>query len=842
MKFLRFSFSILQLAMTVSASLGQSSASVESEYSVPNEISVTFENATLFTDRVASAVVSFPELVESAESNWSSRAEISIYGIDIQKTKDGCVAQIRWMPRKVGILAFPAFDFQSETTHYRTGMRQLRVSEPMRSEEMAFELKPAKLTLYAGEPLRVDVSWKSSLSTKRLRSLHCYPAFFDEAQLEVVVPRSTAPENEQMGLPFGGRRVIAHRNLVVDSPAQLGSVSFSLYLRFSEPGTFTIPASYLECAYLREDGGSFAPYASYFNNALFDPVNEGLLYDRLFVESAPVQVEVLPLPDEGRSELFSGVFAPCEIIIASDDVEYEVGQIMDLELIARSPSPFGMIDLPDLRKQRSLRSLFKVDEELGRAWRADGTRFRMRARALTTRVKAFPSLQIQIFDPDEGQYRMLNTEPIPMTILARDGVDYFDVKSLNRDESTLIRQPNGVWENDRKSFMSDVLNTISGFLAEYSWIFFLAGPAVFFVLMPRVREARYREHHEAYGRRVDAYRAYCRLPEGSEERWLAFRDFLAISFGVEPKAWTVSDARKHLQLLGADASDLEAIVRSHEERDAGLFKADGKQKEFPDMKSVAKRISTLLGKTAFLFSLGVFVFLDNGYGSEWERAETLFSEAIKSSPQSQKFMPPALSFEAAARLGSSPGEAWYNAGNAWFEAGELGQSIACYRQSQIYKPFDKRLVENLAAARALTVDVVPSDAGNLWPIWPLRWLLALLSIASLVFWGLLLAYMRYRTRWLRFLAFTFGVTTLALVALALRSNRFGGSEGVIIVTEVYGLKGPSRHYETAFYEPLHDGLEFRLSERRSGWLSIMLSDGRLCWIPESAARLIVNPR
>ena len=90
-------------------------------------------------------------------------------------------------------------------------------------------------------------------------------------------------------------------------------VRFPLFLRFAEPGTHTLPAVRLECAQLKGDGGAFAPYAAYFNNALFEPVEEGAAYGRVFTESAPVEIEVLPLPEEGRLESFSGLFAPCEI-------------------------------------------------------------------------------------------------------------------------------------------------------------------------------------------------------------------------------------------------------------------------------------------------------------------------------------------------------------------------------------------------------------------------------------------------------------------------------------------------------------------------------------------------
>ncbi len=83
-----------------------------------------------------------------------------------------------------------------------------------------------------------------------------------------------------------------------------------------------------------------------------------------------------------------------------------------------------------------------------------------------------------------------------------------------------------------------------------------------------------------------------------------------------------------------------------------------------------------------------------------------------------------------ATAGQRPGAAWYNAGNSWFEAGEIGRSIACFRQAGIYRPFDPLVRDNLEAARALCVDVVEETENTSLSVWPLRWLRALLATAS----------------------------------------------------------------------------------------------------------------
>ena len=63
-------------------------------------------------------------------------------------------------------------------------------------------------------------------------------------------------------------------------------------------------------------------------------------------------------------------------------------------------------------------------------------------------------------------------------------------------------------------------------------------------------------------------------------------------------------------------------------------------------------------------------------------------------------------------------------------------------------------------------------------------------------------------------------------------------EGVVLAEQVIARKGDGESYEPAFREPLHAGAEFRLVEKRAGWLLIELRDGRTCWLPEGTAELV----
>ncbi|TWU40316.1 hypothetical protein Q31b_36640 [Novipirellula aureliae] len=816
-------------------------------------IELEMKEQSWFTDVVATAIARFPTVVQQPDElpndRMSGGEDISLLSVDVTTVKqdgaDVSVAVIRFVPRHSGLAVFPSLTFSSESTSFQTQATQIMVSQPQRSSEMSFELRPEKRVVYVGQPLRVEVTWKSQLSTNRIRSLRCFPDFFNTASIETVVPRTTAPETEQMGMPFGGRRIIARRVAPQDSPLQLGVVTCSLFLRFSEPGTVSLPATRLECAYLKGDGSHFSPYAAYFNNGLFEPMSSLNAFDRIYAESQPITLEVLPLPTEGRSESFSGLFAPCEVEVTLRTDNIEVGQVMEVDLRVRSDSPHGMLELPPLDRQRSLRGRFSVASELGRKWYPDGTGFRARARPLTTKVTAFPSLQIQLFDPDSGSYRFLQTSAVPLHVRARDGRDYFDIRTLQAD-ATLTDQPAGIWHNREPTRMNDTLNMIVGLLAENVWMLLLAGPILFALLLPWVRERRRRAVDDAYRDCANAYRELRKRPDGTVEKWNAFQHFLATRFSVPAGAWTSGDAEKYLHSVGVPEQEIRQILDAHAASDAADFSAEKPLPKVPNLDSLSRRLYDRLRRTVPLLAAVIALTPGALQASDWSEAQSLFDTAVElptGMPETESlFCQAALKYEASARQRVRIGESWFNAGNAWFQAGELGRAIGCYRQAEIYRPFDEVIEENLKAARALTLDVVEQDGSLKISSIPVRWVCAASVVVSMLFWGLLLVHVRYRTRASLVASLLPLIVTIALFGIWFVTTRHAGKEGVVVVSEIYGRKGPAYSYSTAFHEPLHDGLEFEIVEQRSDWLLVELADGRECWIPSSETQVIENSR
>ena len=254
----------------------------------------------------------------------------------------------------------------------------------------------------------------------------------------------------------------------------------------------------------------------------------------------------------------------------------------------------------------------------------------------------------------------------------------------------------------------------------------------------------------------------------------------------------------------------------------------------------ANLIRLLKGSAMILLATGWFGGSE-ARANAWKEAESLFAEALQlaeSVPDIEqvnaKFAEAALAYERSANDGIRPGGSWYNAGNAWFQNGELGRSIANYKQSLSRRPFDERVSGGLQAARGLRVDRFASEVReSVVSQWGMR---AAFSVTWLATATLIVVWIRFRGRYL--------LTATCLVALA--ATLLGGrivwgafsslGEGVVISEEIYARKGPGYAYASAFMDPIHDGLEVKILEIRSDWLRARLADGSECWLPQATVQ------
>ncbi len=813
-------------------------------------LKLEFRETSWFAGEVATAWV-FISSGESPEIEpVGDQGDVRIVGTRVLELENddrgNFLGIVEFAPKRAGIRIFPPVVVKDGDTVARTVSRQIVVGEPYKTDAMSFQVEAGKRVVYEGEPLKVSFEWRCDLPMNQIRHVQLYPEIFNNPDIEIVVPRSDAPEELQFGIPVSERRVIAQRFAKGNRfPENLGVLRFDFYLRFRAPGTYMLPKTRLQCSRLLEDDAQSNRYAAYFNNALFERVDSSSPHERIYADSDPLEITVRPLPGEGRLDSFSGIFDPQSVSVSIRPPTATVGQLIEIQIDVRSDVCSEMLQIPDMSRQSSMRNRFWVGQEANEIWRSDGRRFVMRARPLTTQIATFPSLSFQVFDSNAGSYRLIKTEPLSFDVKPLDGLTFFPMEKIPGAQISIAATAEGVWHNQRATTMGDVLNGILDALASGVWLWFGLGLLILGLGAAWAKEARRRSRDADYSRKIEAIEGFRKTVSRNSSDFEALRQLVGDYFGVPSQALTANDVGALLEKAFSDDKLIGEIREEIDALDLPNYQEEPIATErSKSVKEIGGNLIRLLkGSAMILFATGWFG-ASEARANTWKEAESLFAEALQMAESvpdieqvNAKFAEAALAYERSANDGIRPGVSWYNAGNAWFQIGEVGRSIANYKQSLSRRPFDERVSGGLQAARGLRIDRFASGVReSVVSHWGMR---AAFSATWLVAAALIVIWIRFRGRYLLI------ATCLVTLAATLLGGRivWGAfsslGEGVVIAEEIYARKGPGYAYASAFLDPIHDGLEVKILEIRSDWLRARVADGSECWLPQATVQRLV---
>ncbi|MGJ8655695.1 MAG: tetratricopeptide repeat protein [Akkermansiaceae bacterium] len=813
---------------------------------------------SIFPDKLAYALVYFPTTIEQPlldldyepiENDTTRILSIETYEIDQTNTKESTpetaksAAIIQFQVRKPGIATLPPIPFTSEdqTKRYQTTPTQLIASELTRSDELHLTITPTKTKIYAGEPTLFNLTWTSTIHAPALQNLRLNPSFFNDPNIEIAIPRNTQPEDNQVGLPIGGRRSIATRTLNPDNPKSLGTITLPIYLRFNQPGTIQLQPTKLEISKLSSPKDGFAQYVAHFDNSFFTPTEQDQSYARLYTTSEAHTITVLPLPTNKQSQNFSGIFTPTEITTNIKPTNtVEIGQLLELQINLKTNTPTALLTLPPLTNQPNLDERFLITGDYAKTWHPHSTTFTQRLRILNTTIQNIPPLNYTIFNTTTGNYQTITTPPIPLTVNPYQEQTTIPLKNLNATQ-TLTTNPQGIWHNHQHSTMTNIIQQLLHTINTHFWLILTLITTLTAILIPLILKSRKRALNPTYKLQQQTLKAFQKAPSNSPQKWTTFLSWLASHHHTNNQAWTLSDTTQALKEINANQQDLTTLTKLHQQQDQSTYTKNNQTPNYSSLTEIAKRLTKnlplILLTTLLTLSPQTTTAADAKASAElWETAQTTFQQAQeKNSPQ--LYSQAALLYQTAAQQNIQPATSYYNAGNAWFQAGELGHSIAAYRHAQQLTPWDKNITKNLTSARSLVATEVPLTQTT-WQKIPLI-TLKTTTLATLIILAIFtLLHLRHRTKPLQKATLTTTIIFLTLLTTTTIKLAQQKPTGIITTNQVNSKKGPSYAYANAFDLPLKDGLEFHLLETRQNWHHIQLPDHRQAWVPTTQATLI----
>ncbi|NLE40014.1 MAG: hypothetical protein GX621_18510 [Pirellulaceae bacterium] len=225
---------------------------------------------------------------------------------------------------------------------------------------------------------------------------------------------------------------------------------------------------------------------------------------------------------------------------------------------------------------------------------------------------------------------------------------------------------------------------------------------------------------------------------------------------------------------------------------------------------------------------------------------TKAQEAFDRADSPDEFLKVAAMYQAARDRGLVSGAVLYNQGNALMKAGQTGRAIAAYREATRYRPVDPYLKANLDYAlgsRAEPAARRPMIEYLLfWQNWigyPAKFRLAGAAVLA-TFLVASAGWFVWRRTLNRVALAGLAVSAVLSLSAAYDWHRFDYQQhGVVVANETIARLGYAQSYEPAFTEPLTEGTEFTVLDRRGDWVFVSLPGdaNREGWIEAKTAVL-----
>jgi len=156
-------------------------------------------------------------------------------------------------------------------------------------------------------------------------------------------------------------------------------------------------------------------------SSLFEQLmNRGGQVKPVELKSKAMKVSVMPLPQENKPKSFSGAIGSFTFVGQASPVELTAGDPMELTVAIEGSGNFDRIDWPGMEQNRFWRSYppnssFKATDEAGIEGRKT---YKQALIPLVSEIKEIPMQEFSYFDPVTGQYKILRSDPLALTIRA----------------------------------------------------------------------------------------------------------------------------------------------------------------------------------------------------------------------------------------------------------------------------------------------------------------------------------------------------------------------------------------------------------------------------------------
>jgi len=313
---------------------------------------------------------------------------------------------------------------------YNTNPVQVNVLKPGTTDRLDLEVTLSEQKCYVGQPILMTVKFYISAEVGDFQ--FNVPTFSSDAFY--IEDPDVADLQARLYRLHTGITVLVSQHQVVHNGRDSILLSFSKVLIPKQSGQIEIePVSVsADVAVGRERSRD-----TFFDD--FSLFGSRKTYKRFMVNSAPLKLTVLPLPEQNRPAQFYGLVGRYTISASATPTKVNVGDPITLTIKIGGSKYLKPVQWPELEQIPGLVSNFKVPSQKASPTIEDGHKvFTQTIRADNDKVAEIPPIPLAFFDSNKGRYVLAETEPIrlevaPTKVLTNADLEGRDFAPMNKE-------------------------------------------------------------------------------------------------------------------------------------------------------------------------------------------------------------------------------------------------------------------------------------------------------------------------------------------------------------------------------------------------------------------------
>ncbi|HSW46666.1 MAG TPA: BatD family protein, partial [Phycisphaerae bacterium] len=323
--------------------------------------------------------------------------------------------QYQIVPQRPGRLTIPSFEVKAAGQTLKSQPQIIIVSKSETGDLLFVEVQSGRKSVYVGEPLEIALQiWLKPYQDRdfqfRFREEHMWGQIDLQASQWGVFAESLQRMFNQRQRPVG-REVARKDNQGDEQVYYLYEVSTTLWPERVGPldvGPLNIVVAY--------------PTGLGRSRGVFDMGNLIITGTRpLSVPPQVSDIQVKPVPTEGRPAYFRGAVGNYEVIASAKPTEVSVGDPITLLLTITGSGRLEQLQPPPLPDLPELTCGFKVPPDpLAGEVQGNAKHFSQSIRAVSDDIREIPPIPFAYFDPQAGKFVTVRTAPIPIRVKPAD--------------------------------------------------------------------------------------------------------------------------------------------------------------------------------------------------------------------------------------------------------------------------------------------------------------------------------------------------------------------------------------------------------------------------------------